>query len=104
MAIDEHVRGTLLALACVANMGKLKCDVSRIRIKFCGVTSPADAYAAADAGADAVGMIVHARSKRLIDLPTATAVVAALPPYVASVGVFADASPERVREIVSVHG
>jgi len=75
--------------------------VSRIRIKFCGVTNPADAAAAAAAGADAVGMIVHAKSKRLIDLPTAAAVVAALPPYVASVGVFVDASAEQVRNIVA---
>ena len=59
---------------------------------------PADARAAADAGADAVGMILHADARRRIDLNTAAAIVAALPPYVMPVGVFVDAPPQTVTQ------
>ena len=39
---------------------------SPIRIKICGVTRPADAYAAALAGADAIGMVFAAQSPRRV--------------------------------------
>lgn len=72
--------------------------VDRIRTKLCGMMSVADARAAADAGADAIGMILHANAKRLIDLELAKQIVAALPPYVTAVGVFVDATPAQVIE------
>ena len=74
--------------------------MSRTRVKFCGVMRPADARAAVDAGADAVGMILHADARRLIDPHTAAAIVSVLPPYVSPVGVFVDAPVDRVRSLV----
>ncbi len=70
----------------------------RTRTKLCGMMSAADARAAADAGADAIGMILHANAKRLISLTTARQIVDALPAYVMPVGVFVDAIPAKVLE------
>lgn len=59
----------------------------------------AAAGAAADAGADAVGMI-FAPSRRRVTVETARRITAALPPFVARVGVFVDEPRERIAEIV----
>jgi phosphoribosylanthranilate isomerase len=67
-------------------------------IKICGITRVADALAAAEAGADSVGLNFHPGSPRAIDIETAEAIVDVLPPGVARVGVFVDASPAVVRE------
>jgi phosphoribosylanthranilate isomerase len=64
----------------------------RTRVKICGVTRVEDALAAAQAGADAVGMILWARSPRLIETAAAARIAEALPPFVNRVGVFVDAS------------
>jgi phosphoribosylanthranilate isomerase len=59
-----------------------------IRAKICGVTSSADARAAADAGADAVGLNFYSKSPRFIDPHSAGQLVRALPPFTSAVGVF----------------
>jgi phosphoribosylanthranilate isomerase len=56
-----------------------------------------DALAAAQAGADAVGLVFYARSPRAVDATQARAVLAVLPPFVTSVGLFVDAEPALVR-------
>ncbi|CAN5635046.1 phosphoribosylanthranilate isomerase [soil metagenome] len=61
-----------------------------VRVKICGVTTSEDAVAAERVGADAIGMILHARSRRLIDLEQGASVVAKLGPFIARVGVFVD--------------
>ncbi|MGC4033187.1 MAG: phosphoribosylanthranilate isomerase [Tepidisphaeraceae bacterium] len=73
----------------------------RTRVKFCGIMRPEDAAAAARAGADAIGMILHANAKRLIPLSTAMRVVAALPPFVSRIGVFVNAEPAVVDELAN---
>jgi phosphoribosylanthranilate isomerase len=73
----------------------------RTRVKICGVTSVDDALLAADAGADAVGMILYAPgARRQIDANTAREIVAKLPPYVSAVGVFRDCPATRVRQVL----
>ncbi len=69
-------------------------------IKICGVTRPGDAIAAADAGADAVGINLWPRSKRFADADAARAVAAAIPAGVLRVGVFVDAAPTVVKRAV----
>jgi phosphoribosylanthranilate isomerase len=64
------------------------------RIKICGVTTPADAVAAADAGADAIGLNFYPKSPRYLDPAAAAAIVRELPPFTATVGVFV-ATPVR---------
>ena len=59
-----------------------------IRIKICGVTTPQDAEHAADCGADAVGLNFYSRSPRCVTPQQAPAIVRALPPFTAPVGVF----------------
>ncbi len=72
----------------------------RTRIKFCGITRVEDAYAAADAGADAVGLVFHAPSVRNVGLRQAQAVVAALPPFVSVVGVFVDPDDDELNRVL----
>ena len=68
------------------------------RVKICGLTNLADAQAAVAAGADALGFVL-ARSPRRVSPETVRAIVAALPPLVATVGVFVDADVHEVREL-----
>ena len=67
-------------------------------VKVCGITNPGDARVAADAGADAVGM-VFAGSPRRVSVEEARGISAALPENVLKVGVFVDAGPEEVLRI-----
>ena len=73
----------------------------RTRVKICGITRPADAVAAAEAGADAIGLVFYPRSPRFVDLDTANAIVAATPAFVTVVGLVVDAEQQRVEEILS---
>ncbi|MCS7478178.1 phosphoribosylanthranilate isomerase [Umezawaea endophytica] len=57
-------------------------------VKLCGLRTEADVAVAVDAGADAVGF-VFTPSARQVDLDTAKRLVAAVPPGVLTVGVFA---------------
>ena len=65
----------------------------RTRIKICGVTRAEDARAAADLGADAIGLVFYAPSPRNVGLDQARAIVAALPPFVSVVGLFVNPAP-----------
>lgn len=57
-------------------------------VKLCGLRTEADVAVAVEAGADAVGF-VFTTSARQVDLDTAKRLVAAVPPTVLTVGVFA---------------
>ncbi len=72
----------------------------RVRIKVCGLTRPEDALAAEAAGADALGVIFAAGSKRRVDVAQARRVLAPVGPFVARVGVFVDASVGEMLEAV----
>ncbi|MDF3934643.1 phosphoribosylanthranilate isomerase [Pseudomonas citronellolis] len=74
--------------------------MSAVRIKICGITRVEDALAAAEAGADAIGMVFYARSPRAVSVQQARAIVAALPPFVTSVGLFVNASRCELGEIL----
>lgn len=68
-------------------------------IKVCGITNPGDALVAAEAGADAVGL-VFAESPRRVGVEEAREISVALPDNVLKVGVFVNAEPEEVLGIV----
>ena len=74
-----------------------------VRIKICGITCPQDAVAAAETGADAIGL-VFAKSPRQVTIRQARVIVAALPPFVSAVGVFANVRPATVLRAVAVVG
>ena len=69
-----------------------------LKIKVCGVTRPADAQAAAQAGADAIGINLWPKSKRFAAPDVAAEVADAIPPGVLRVGVFVDADPAAVAD------
>jgi phosphoribosylanthranilate isomerase len=72
-------------------------------IKICGTTNLEDALASVEAGADALGFI-FTDSPRRITPEAAREIVANLPDSVQKIGVFVNASRERVHNIVSKVG
>ncbi|MCX5890736.1 MAG: phosphoribosylanthranilate isomerase [Deltaproteobacteria bacterium] len=83
-----------------------------IRIKICGITNLEDALLAADLGANALGFIFYAKSPRCVAAEAAREIIAQLPPFVVSVGVFVNEEAAVVRDLaarlgldwVQVHG
>ncbi|HEY3246702.1 MAG TPA: phosphoribosylanthranilate isomerase [bacterium] len=72
-----------------------------VRIKICGILDVENALAAADAGADAIGL-VFAPSRRRVTGEQAQAIVNALPPFVTKVGLFVDADLRTIHEVADV--
>ena len=73
-------------------------------VKVCGVTRVEDALAAAELGADYVGLNFFAGSPRFVDASRAAAIVRALPRGVETVGVFVNEPPEKVNMIAEEVG
>ncbi|MBK3869722.1 phosphoribosylanthranilate isomerase [Pseudomonas stutzeri] len=71
-----------------------------VRSKICGITRVEDALTAAMAGADAIGLVFYAKSPRAVSVQQARAIVAALPPFVTTVGLFVSASRCEINEIL----
>jgi phosphoribosylanthranilate isomerase len=73
-------------------------------VKICGITNAGDARTAADAGADAVGLI-FAASPRRVSFEEARRISIALPEDIIKVGVFVDEEPDEVGlDLVQFHG
>ncbi|MCY1280179.1 N-(5'-phosphoribosyl)anthranilate isomerase [compost metagenome] len=75
--------------------------MSAVRIKICGITRIEDALAAVAAGADAIGLVFYARSPRAVTPAQAKAIVAALPPFVTSVGLFVDMPRAELQQLLA---
>lgn len=89
------------AFTVVARSGKLpRLIAMRTRVKICGITRVEDGLAAAQAGADAIGLVFYARSPRCVAIAQARAIVASLPAFVTTVGLFVNAAPGDVRAIL----
>jgi phosphoribosylanthranilate isomerase len=72
----------------------------RTRAKICGITRVEDALAAVACGADAIGLVFFAASRRHVSVERAAEIVASLPPFVDAVGLFVDAEPAEVRSVL----
>jgi phosphoribosylanthranilate isomerase len=70
------------------------------RIKCCGMTRVDDALLAARLGADAIGMVFTARSRRKVTLAQARQIAGALPPFVSTVALLMDDEAALVRQVV----
>jgi phosphoribosylanthranilate isomerase len=72
----------------------------RTRVKICGITRIEDAIAAARAGADAIVFVFDSNSPRYVSSDQALNITRAIPPYVTTVGLFVDASPDKIEAIL----
>jgi len=84
----------------------------RTRIKLCGFTREQDVDAAVDAGADAVGFVLYAKSPRFVTPERAAELARRLPPFVTPVLLFVNENASAIRAacarvtgaIVQFHG
>jgi phosphoribosylanthranilate isomerase len=74
-----------------------------VRVKICGICSPADAEAAVAAGADFLGLNFHSGSPRCVRVDRAREIAEAVP-EATLVGVFVDAPRPLVQEIAAAVG
>ena len=70
------------------------------KVKICGFTEPDNARDASIAGVDAVGLVFYDKSPRNVDVQKAQEIIDALPPFVNRVGLFVNANPSFVDEIL----
>lgn len=73
----------------------------RTRVKICGITRPEDALSAVKHGVDAIGLVFYAPSPRNVSIARATEIVASLPPYVATVGLFVNAKSVDIEAVLN---
>jgi phosphoribosylanthranilate isomerase len=74
------------------------------KVKICGITSIADALAAADAGADMIGLMFYEKSPRRISLALAAEIARAVSPFVLKVGVFVNPEEALVTRAIAECG
>ena len=70
------------------------------RVKMCGITRTQDGLAAAEAGADAIGLVFYAKSPRNVGLEQAASIVRVLPPFVTTVALFVNPQPSDVEAVL----
>jgi len=78
--------------------------VSEVRVKICGITRVEDALAALRLGADALGFNFWPASRRYLPPSAARAILARLPPFATTVGVFVNQPEEEIRAITAASG
>ena len=73
----------------------------RTRIKVCGITRSDDAWRAVELGVDALGFVFWPGSPRCVSLRQAARIAGALPPFVATVGVFVNQPLDEIRTVAA---
>lgn len=70
-----------------------------MKVKICGVTTPADARLAVDLGADFIGLNFYRPSPRWIDVDEAAHIRRSVGDRARTVGIFVDPTPEELETI-----
>ena len=73
----------------------------RTRVKICGITRAQDALQAVKQGADAIGLVFYPKSPRNVSATQAAEIVSQIPAFVTVVGLFVDAEPAFIQEVIS---
>ena len=72
----------------------------RTRVKICGMTRVEDIQAAAQAGADAIGLVFYPPSPRFLSLDWARQLAGEVPPFVSTVALFVNPTAAEVYSVV----
>ena len=72
----------------------------RTRIKICGIREALHGCVAADAGADAIGLVFYPPSPRYVSTERAVEVRDALPPFVQTVALFVNPDAAQVAQVI----
>src|SRR3954465_862119 len=75
-----------------------------LRIKICGLTTPEDAWAAIELGADALGFNFFPGSKRYLEPERASEWIATLPNKVAKIAILVNPDGDQVKRIAEMPG
>jgi phosphoribosylanthranilate isomerase len=76
--------------------------MSAVRSKICGITRIEDALAAVEAGADAIGFVFYPKSPRAVSIEQAQLIIAQLPPFISTVGLFVNADRAQLKALLDV--
>jgi phosphoribosylanthranilate isomerase len=74
--------------------------IRRVRVKFCGITSPEDADKAVTLGADSLGFVFFQKSPRYISPESIGKIIKTLPPFVSAAGVFVNEDIDFIEQCV----
>jgi phosphoribosylanthranilate isomerase len=69
-------------------------------VKICGITRAGDGVAAAEAGADAIGLVFYPPSPRYLSAERAAEIRDALPPFVQTVALFVNPDAAQVAQVI----
>ncbi len=72
-----------------------------VKVKICGITNIGDAEAAIEFGADALGFVFVKKSPRYVSPKKAASIIEKLPPFIQTVGVFANESAKNMEAVIS---
>ena len=72
-----------------------------VHSKICGITRPEDAVLAAQLGANAIGLVFFAGSKRCVSVEQAQRIVRSLPPFVQAVALFVNETEANIRHVLA---
>jgi phosphoribosylanthranilate isomerase len=78
-----------------------RAGIGRTRVKICGLTREADVQAVGELGADAVGLVFYEHSVRAVGIEQACQLLRAAPAFVTTVGLFVDADPAFVAQVLA---
>ncbi len=78
--------------------------MNRVRVKICGIREAAEAEAAVEAGADALGFNFWPGSSRYVEPEKARGIIRSVGPFVSCVGVFVNERADKIRAVADKAG